>query len=580
MRSRAIDAMVAASAFGLALLVLSAGISRPFEKDAEPQSAEWIQNVVSDGNWLLPESYYGRLARKPPLFYWLGAGLTTLSGGRVDELRARVVSLVAGAALAVVVLLWTRAAMGAGVAWLAYFFLLGSYGFASRATLALTDMLMSLLVIAAYCVMFPLLDGDGSNRRAAVVGAILGLGVLAKGPVVIVLAAFGTAIYLLLTRQNPLAHLRWPWPWIILGVALALGLIWYFPAALQGGTLFWSVVFDENLGHFLPAAIGGTGEGRGRPLYHVMLRMFQGAFPISLLLPPVIAAAGTGEFPTASRRPLLYQASLVVAVATFFTFASVRRDDYILPAMPGFAILCASVFSLRSVQSAATRPFGHWLRNGAAVAIALVMVFGVAAALLLFRQPPAELVAVGLHSSDQLMLAIVARGAASLAPWFMVFALACVVSAVVVLVAMRMRAQLAIGAGVALFALSLSLLATTVIRPGLAHLRTLKPFVAAVRERIGDAPLYVVARRHHEVAFYYGVAVWPLIRPDGSLERPSRIVYVVAPANETERLPDDYRRRLRVVMESRAMGGSGPALLYELTPEQASQLKPAGEAAR
>ena len=116
MRSRTSDAIVAASAFGLALLVLSAGISRPFEKDAEPESAAWIQNVVSDGNWLLPESYYGRLARKPPLFYWLAAGLTTLSGGRVDELRARVVSLVAGAAIAVVVLLWTRATMGASVA--------------------------------------------------------------------------------------------------------------------------------------------------------------------------------------------------------------------------------------------------------------------------------------------------------------------------------------------------------------------------------------------------------------------------------------------------------------------------------
>ena len=35
-----------------------------------------------------------------------------------------------------------------------------------------------------------------------------------------------------------------------------------------------------------------------------------------------------------------------LAVLIFFSIASVKRDDYILPALPGIAILCASVFTL------------------------------------------------------------------------------------------------------------------------------------------------------------------------------------------------------------------------------------------
>ncbi|MGH7948956.1 MAG: ArnT family glycosyltransferase [Candidatus Binataceae bacterium] len=576
--SRANDAAVVVSAFALALLVLSAGITRPFEKDAEPQSAEWIQNVVSDGNWLLPRSYYGRLARKPPFFYWLAASVTKLTGGLVDETRARVVSLAAGAALAVVVLMWTRAAIGAGVGWLAFAFLLGSYGFASRATLALTDMLMSLSVVAAYCLMYPLLDDRGSSRRAAAVGAILGLGILAKGPVAIILAASGAAIYLMLTRRNPTAYVRQRWPWIVLGVALAVAMTWYLPAATQGGRGFLSLLFDENLGHFLPAGFGGTGEGRGRAIYHVVLSMLRGALPLSFLLPAVIAAAWTGELVPEARRPLLYQASLVAAVAMLFTFASVRRADYILPALPGIAILCACVFSLLAPKGA--RSYGRTIRNLTCAGIAAVVIGVVLMAPLVFRASPSSLADMNPSSTDELLLAIWTAGAAHLEVWFVIFAAACLAGAAIVFAALRRRGELALGAGVAILALALSLPLTAVIRPEISRLRTWKPFLAAIRVKIVDSPLYIVARHNHEASFYYGAAVWPLIRDDGTLERPERLAFVIAPSKEIERLPIDYRNRMRVVMKSDAIGGGGPPVLYELAPAASSQLKPRGEAAK
>jgi hypothetical protein len=37
-----------------AFIILVQGINAPFQKDAEPQSAEWIQSIVRDGHWLIP----------------------------------------------------------------------------------------------------------------------------------------------------------------------------------------------------------------------------------------------------------------------------------------------------------------------------------------------------------------------------------------------------------------------------------------------------------------------------------------------------------------------------------------------
>lgn len=98
-------------AFAIAMVILAQGISAPFVKDAEPQAASWIQDrtVASGNHILIPRDYYGELAREPPLFYRAAGAITAVTGGRVDEIRARIVSVVAGAAIAVMVLMWTAA---------------------------------------------------------------------------------------------------------------------------------------------------------------------------------------------------------------------------------------------------------------------------------------------------------------------------------------------------------------------------------------------------------------------------------------------------------------------------------------
>src|SRR5277367_2773529 len=163
-----------AAAFAIAIAILGLGVGAPFDKDAESQSAQWVVDIAHHGNWLLPHDYYGLVERKPPLFYWLGAIGVKLSGGSVDEARARMPSLIAGAAVATLVMDWAAADLGASIGWLAFFFLLGMYGFAARATVALTDMLMTFFLMATWRLIRPQLDGANSLELTACAGLILG----------------------------------------------------------------------------------------------------------------------------------------------------------------------------------------------------------------------------------------------------------------------------------------------------------------------------------------------------------------------------------------------------------------------
>ena len=103
----------------------------------------------------------------------------------------------------------------------------------------------------------------------------------------------------------------------------------------------------------MPARLGGTGESY-RPFYYIGARLLGGAFPMTLLIVPAALAFYTGQIAAEKRRAVIYQVSMSIAVLAFFSIASVKRDDYILPAIPGIAILCASVFGL-SVRGGASR---------------------------------------------------------------------------------------------------------------------------------------------------------------------------------------------------------------------------------
>ncbi len=532
-----------------AFVVLVQGIRAPFQKDAEPQSAEWIQSIVRDGHWLIPHDAYGYTDRKPPLFYWLSAIAADATGGTVDEVRARAVSVIAGTALATAMLAWTVANVGASDGWLAFLLILGTYGFASRATEALTDMLLTFLLFTAYSAIYPLLDKPlpESSHRKIFVGVILGLGILAKGPVAVVLCALAAAIYLLIERRNPLAILRERWPWQVAAIAVAIGAVWYVPAAIVGGHKIVRIIFAENFGHFMPARLGGTGESY-RPFYFIAARLLGGAFPMTLLIIPAALAFYTGEFSAEKRKPVIYQVSMSLAVLLFFSIASVKRDDYILPALPGIAILCASMFNL------AVRGWAAKLRD----VLAWTFFLGPIVALVFLIFSPGSVPHPNLQSSDSAYYEgfreIIQKNAGG-------YLIAWMVWVGYALLSPFRRRAFETGVTFGVLALLGSACWTAALRPYVATMRSVKSFAPTIADHVKGDQLCIPSGINYELSYYYGAAVPDLTNP--------KCEYLLATPRELDTMTPQYRTRLKLIAKSNLIGGGGPPALFEISPEAA-----------
>jgi 4-amino-4-deoxy-L-arabinose transferase-like glycosyltransferase len=568
-----------ALAFAIGLAMLGQGINAPFIKDAEPQSAQWIADIVDNGNWLLPSDYYHLVNRKPPLFYWLSAIVAKTSGGRVDEVRARAVSLAAGAALAAEVMAWTAARFGLYGGWLAFVFLLGTYGFASRSTAALTDMLLTFLLFSAYVVLIPQIaplarsfagddKGEGSafppsRWRTVTAGVLLGLAILTKGPLAAVLLALAVSIYLLLLRENPLRPLLRAWPWVALALSLAVACTWYIPAFIAGRAAnLGGVFFQENLGHLLPASAGGTGEA-ARPVYYIGLRIIGGSLPLSLLIPAVVLSCR--NFATIIRRDLLYQLAMALAVLLLFSIASAKRDDYILPALPPLAILFAAQFVCVDGAASSSWRIAAILRDvavgGSAAAILVATL-----AICIFVKSGGALRMLGGHlaSSDESYVAIFAYGVARLSPPFIVFLVLVIAGAGMVFAGVWYARPLVSGAGFGLLCVAGSSLWIGTMKPMEASTRSVAGFAAKVRAQVGNLSIYV-ARPDPELAWYYGrgVPVLPrTIAVSGPL--PGIRAYFVGRPGDLAVIAPSVRKHMRVVMQSHVLGAGGPPALYLL----------------
>jgi hypothetical protein len=541
--------------------VLGHGINAPFIKDAEPQSAQWIADTVDNGNWLLPHDYYQMVNRKPPLFYWLSAVVAKTTGGQVDEARARAVSLAAGAALAAEVMMWSAARLGTCGGWLAFVFLLGTYGFASRATVALTDMLLTFLLFSTYVVLMPQIEDAYLGWRTVTSGVLLGLAILTKGPLAAVLLAFAVLIYLLFLRANPFHPLMHLWPWAVLALGFAVAFIWYIPVFIAGrASNLGGVFFQENLGHFLPASAGGTGEA-ARPFYYIGLRIVGGALPLSLLIPAV--ALSSRDFATNLRRDLLHQLAMALAVLLLFSLASAKRDDYILPALPPLAILFAAQFVCPDAPDKASGRSAARLRDAAVAITAATILLGTIA-IFIFIRSGGTLSMLGGHlaSSDESYAAIFAYGIARLVPPFVVFLILVIAGASVAVAGVWYARPLASGAGLGLLCVAVTTLWIGTVKPIEASTRSVAGFAAKVRAEVGNGSIYV-ARPDPEMAWYCGHGL-PMLPRTIALSGPSHGIkaYFVGRPGDLAVIAPSVRTHMHVIVQSHVLGGGGPPALY------------------
>jgi 4-amino-4-deoxy-L-arabinose transferase-like glycosyltransferase len=256
----------------------------------EGRAAQDAETILEDGHWGLPRLFDKKYVelQKPPLYYWLVAGLAALRGATVDAWAVRLPSALAAFGCVVLLFLFgihrgrTRAALGSAL------ILATAVHFTWLARIGRIDMPLT-FAISLTLTCFYL--GFSQRSWTWFVPAYLGLAVavLLKGPIGLVLPAVVAAGWLLLEGELPP-----PWRMrSMLSLADRLGLWWGVPLilAIAGPWFFWAASqTDGALGkslwyHNVMRAIGGTDGMRARPALFYFPRFAVDFLPWSVLLP-------------------------------------------------------------------------------------------------------------------------------------------------------------------------------------------------------------------------------------------------------------------------------------------------------
>jgi 4-amino-4-deoxy-L-arabinose transferase-like glycosyltransferase len=299
----------------------------------EPYFGEGAREMVEDGHWIVPHVNGAVTTDKPPLFFWAIALLSWVAGG-VSSWTARLPSALAALATVALTLRLGRRLWGPREGALAGLVLTVSFMVWDKARSAQIDALLCALIATALSAFELWRAGEARGSSAGLLfWAAAGLAVLAKGPVGLLLPLGIALATLALDRRlrawRDFAPVTGP------AVFAAVTGAWVAATLLWGGDYsVWGALRE----HFVDRAVHG--------MHHVQpLWYYAGVLPVylmpwSALLPPAVLAAGRRWSP--GDRFLLVWVGFVVL---FFSVSTEKRDLYVLPAFPGFALLVARLLS-------------------------------------------------------------------------------------------------------------------------------------------------------------------------------------------------------------------------------------------
>lgn len=318
--------------------------------------------------WLSPR-YGGQLwFDKPPLFYWMTALSMRCFG--VTEFAARLPSALLSVGLVAATYALARRASPStpkAALW-AGFVLATSVQFFTLARAAVTDMTLAVCLTLALYGLYAWTQAS-QGRWMVLAGLMTGLGMLAKGPVALVLLGAQAIAYLLLTRQAK--RLLSPALWAGFALCLAVGLPWFLLMIHLHGQLFIQGFLEaNNVTRYLSAEHKETS-----PFWFFLPVLLGGFFPWSLALPgSLILAWRQGRLALTERtadNPALFFGLWAALVFVFFSLSQSKLVTYIFPLYPAAAVLLGGWLAKWPETSVRFNPLWLYAAMNLALGIAL-----------------------------------------------------------------------------------------------------------------------------------------------------------------------------------------------------------------
>ncbi|WP_246237954.1 ArnT family glycosyltransferase [Pseudomonas akapageensis] len=294
----------------------------------EARRAISAREMHASGQWLLPYMNGDLYLSKPPLFYWLELISSQLLGS-VSEWSVRLPSAVFATVCCLAVYRFGVKLAGRQVGMYAVIFLAANAGFSLFARRAEIEMALTGMVFVAVYAAWQFLFQQGSRAWALLSYALLGFGLLTKGPVTLLWVIVPILVYALLTRDSRAkAYLSYIPGWLLM---LAIGSSWYLAVSLKEGWGIWSAVLQEDIVKKI--------NGSGAETWYAYLQYLAGDFfPFWLIL--LVRPRQLWQ-DIRSNRELMFLTCCCLVPLVLFSFFSEKHAKYLLPTYPAIVLLLA-----------------------------------------------------------------------------------------------------------------------------------------------------------------------------------------------------------------------------------------------
>lgn len=327
----------------LVLLVILAVVgigTRPLTPIDETRYVSVAWEMWLRGDFLVPFKNGEAYSHKPPFMFWMFHAGWALFG--VNDWWPRLVlPLFSAGALALTFLLARRLwPEQAGLGGQAALILSSTLLWIVFSTSVMFDVMLAFWVLVGMHGV--LAAGDGKRRGFVMLGIAIGMGVLTKGPVIL-LNLLPVAV--LAPWWNP--GLKWPRWFAGVGLAVLLGaaiaLAWAIPAGMAGGeayrnAIFWGQTADRMVESF----------AHRRPFWWYLPLLPLLLFPWFVW--PGLWKALEHHRRTGLDRGTRFCFAWMLPVFVAFSFISGKQPHYLVPLFPAFALLAARVLAGRAAS--------------------------------------------------------------------------------------------------------------------------------------------------------------------------------------------------------------------------------------
>ncbi|PMD97360.1 phospholipid carrier-dependent glycosyltransferase [Siphonobacter sp. BAB-5405] len=297
----------------------------------EAKNAECAREMYERQDWVVP-TFNGQLRTdKPPLHYWVMMGSYALFG--VSEFSARLGSILCGMGTILLIFAFAWRNFNPRVAWISALVLLASLHVGVQFRMAVPDPYLVFFLTLAWVSFYGWYQQRQKTLNLAIFYTSLGMGVLAKGPVALVLIFTAIGLFLLFQGTFRKAFRLGLVPGLVWTLLLALP--WYLRVheATSGA---WTEGFflKHNLERFQAPMEGHGGFFLITPLYVLI-----GLLPFSIFIPQAFVRAWKHrkEVPV-----LALGLSIAIVVIGFFSFSGTKLFNYTVPSYPFVAVLIAA----------------------------------------------------------------------------------------------------------------------------------------------------------------------------------------------------------------------------------------------